>query len=144
MARTEALRIMPGVVIPADEIGIEFTRSGGPGGQNVNKVETCVVLRFRPGHSLALDERQRQRVLQHCAARLTTAGEILIRSSEHSGRERNLEAGRARLAAVLADALKPRRARRKTKPTRGSERRRLDSKRQQSAKKSARREVHEG
>jgi len=143
MNPAQPLRIAPGVVIPPDEISLEFTRSGGPGGQKVNKTETAAIVRFRPASSRALDERQRARVVQELATRITLEGEIVLRCTEHASRERNTEAGLARLARLLGEALRPRKQRRATRPTRGSRERRLEGKRRTQDKKQTRRSTDE-
>jgi ribosome-associated protein len=139
----EPLRIAPGVSIPPGEITLEFTRSGGPGGQKVNKTETAVIVRFKPLSSAALDERQRARAQEHLGARLTLEGELVLRCTEHASRERNAEAGLARLALLIGDAIRPRKPRRPTRPTRGSRERRLEGKRRDQDKKRARRSTDE-
>ena len=111
------LRIKPTLELPADELFVSFSRSGGPGGQNVNKVESKVELRWSPAASRVLDERQRARVLAAWEGKLTEAGEYLIRASEHREQGRNLEAARARLAMQLRSALAEPKVRRATKPT---------------------------
>ncbi len=139
MGLEEALRVAPGIEIPADEIRIDYTRSGGPGGQNVNKVESCAVVRFNPATSRVLSAEQRARVAEELGPRLTKAGELVLRCTEHSTRERNTEAGLARLARLLGEALRPRKARRATRPTYGSRQRRLAAKRHAQGKKRQRR-----
>ncbi len=143
MVQAGALWVAPGVSIPRGEIGIEFTRSGGPGGQRVNKAETCAIVRFQPGNSTALTERQRQLVAERLASRLTLAGELVLRCTEHASRERNEEAGLARLARLLGEALRPKTPRRPTRPTRSSRERRLEGKRREQEKKRKRRNVEE-
>jgi ribosome-associated protein len=139
MSAAQALAVGSRWSIPAHEIGVEFTRSGGPGGQNVNKVETAVRLRFAPAQSTAFSELERERLLAKLGPKLTSAGEILIKSSEHSSREQNLQAARARLAALLLAGLRREKTRRPTRPTRGSQQRRLASKRAHQEKKQRRR-----
>ena len=129
------LRVSPALVLPADEIRVEFARSGGPGGQNVNKVETKVVLRFSIPGSRALAPEQKERLASVLAPRITTHGEILVAAERFRDRARNLEDARERLARLLAKALMPPKVRRPTRPTRGSVSRRLDSKRRRSITK---------
>jgi ribosome-associated protein len=143
MARAGELWVAPGVSIPFAEIGIEFTRSGGPGGQRVNKAETCAILRFTPGSSSVLLERHKQLIAERLGPRLTLAGELILRCTEHASRERNEEAGLARLARLLGEALRPKIPRRPTRPTRGSRERRLEGKRRTQDKKRTRRNVDE-
>lgn len=135
----EPLFVRPGVVIPADELDVRFARAGGPGGQNVNKVETKVDLRFRPAASRALTDDQRARILARLGGRLTLEGELIVVSTTYRDRARNIEDARERLANELREALKVVKARRATKPTRGSDRRRLDTKRRRSDTKRGRR-----
>jgi len=143
MVQGDALRVAPGVSIPRAEIRIEFTRSGGPGGQRVNKAETCAIVRFHPGSSSALGERQKALVAERLAARLTLEGEIVLRCTEYASRERNESAGLARLSNLLGEALRPKIPRRATRPTRGSRERRLEGKRRKQETKRTRRSVEE-
>jgi ribosome-associated protein len=119
-------------VIPAHEIQIDFARAGGPGGQNVNKLETKAILRFHVTGSSAFTPAQRERLAAKLASRLTGAGEIVIHASRFREQARNVEDAHERLAATLSKALEVPRARRKTKPTRSSDRRRLEGKKQRS------------
>ncbi len=128
----EPLQINSKLVLPADELVLSFARSGGPGGQNVNKVETKVQLRFNLRTSAALGEARKSRLFAALANRLTLAGELLVESTRTRERARNIEDAREKLAALLRAALAPTKVRRATKPTRGSQRRRLEAKRRRS------------
>ncbi len=117
------------LVLPPEELSVAFARSGGPGGQNVNKVATKVVLRFSIEASASLGETRRARLLGRLASRLTGSGELLVQASRYRERGRNLADARERLAAILREALQVQRPRRATRPTAGSKRRRLEAKR---------------
>ena len=125
----EDLELRPGLVVPAAELHVEAVRSGGPGGQNVNKVASKIVLRFAPLESRAFDAGQRARLAERLAGRLSGAGELVLHASNHRERLRNLAEARARLASLLLGALARPRRRVATRPTRGSKRRRLEGKR---------------
>ena len=125
----EPLQVRPRLVIPGEEIRVAFARSGGPGGQNVNKVETRVELRFSVARSRVLSEVKRARLIERLGKRLTVEGVLIVRSSKTSKREQNLRDARERMAAILRDALAEAPLRRRTKATAASRRRRLESKR---------------
>jgi len=96
------------LAIPAAELSATFARSGGPGGQNVNKVESKVVLRWSPARSGVLSDAQRARLLERLASRLTGDGELVLHASSHRTRARNVEDARERLAELVRDALRER------------------------------------
>jgi len=139
----EPLRITNRLTLPPDELRVSFARSGGPGGQNVNKVESKAVLRFSVRHSRALSDSQRRLALQRLGGRLCGEGELVIHASRYREQARNVEDARARLALLLREALSPPKRRRKTRPTRASVRRRLDAKRKRGDRKRERRERHD-
>ena len=127
-----------GLVIPASELVERFSRSSGPGGQGVNTTDSRVELLFEPATSAALDDVQRERLALALADRLV-AGRISVVASEHRAQLRNRSAARDRLLELLRTALAPPpAARRPTKPTKGSQRRRLESKKRRSDLKSGR------
>ena len=127
------------IEIPDSELTFEFARSGGPGGQNVNKVETKVTVRFAPRTSSALTPPQVIRIEDKLASRLTKNGELLVSSELTRHREQNREDALKRLADLIRDALKVQKKRRPTRPTRASKERRLEGKKRKSSKKNLRR-----
>jgi ribosome-associated protein len=124
--------------VPAAELVERFSRSPGPGGQGVNTTDSRVELLFDPAASSALTEDQRDRVLAALGARLS-GGKISIAASEHRSQRRNRQAARERLAHLLREALTPPPPqRRPTRPTRGSQQRRLEAKRRRAEVKGGR------
>ncbi|WP_404388724.1 alternative ribosome rescue aminoacyl-tRNA hydrolase ArfB [Humibacillus xanthopallidus] len=127
-----------GLVIPASELVERFSRSSGPGGQGVNTTDSRVELLYEPAASAALTDAQRERLAETLADRLV-AGRISVVASEQRSQLRNRSIARDRLAEILRTALAPApAARRATKPTKGSQRRRLESKKRRSDIKSGR------
>ena len=134
----EGLFVQPGLVLPEDELQLEATRSGGPGGQNVNKVATRITLRWSVAGSRVLDEVQRARLLQRLAHRLTRGGEIVIHAAGSRSQVENRRAARERLAELLHLALEVPVERKASRPTRASRKRRLASKQRRAATKQRR------
>jgi len=127
------------VRVPTSEVELTYAASGGPGGQNVNKVASKAVLRWNPGRSAALDEADRAYVLARLSSRLTTDGDLVIASDRHRDQPKNVADVLERLRDVLRAALLRPRTRRKTRPTRASQERRLGAKRRRSETKKGRR-----
>ena len=117
-------------MIPKDCFHLSFARSGGAGGQHVNKTETKVDLRLDLAAAIAvLGEYDVQRIRTALAARLDAEGRVCVTASEHRSQFQNYEAAMARMAGLLASALVRQKRRIGTKPTRGSQRRRVEQKR---------------
>jgi ribosome-associated protein len=132
------LQLSPGVLIPATELRWRFSRSSGPGGQNVNTTDSRVELVFDLAGSQALPPLLKARALQRLDTRLVD-GTVVIAASEHRSQWQNRVAAQRRLVELLQEALKPPPPpRRPTKPTRGSKERRLAAKKQRSAIKGQR------
>ena len=133
------LPIKSGLVIPAAELSISFARSGGPGGQNVNKVNSKVVLRFDLRASQALSDAQKERLRHRIPPRyLTKKGEVVIASDGSRDQQANRTDCRQKLANAIREGLKRPKRRKKTKPSRAARERRLKAKAEQSQKKKAR------
>jgi ribosome-associated protein len=131
--------IPDGLVVPDAELVERFSRSSGPGGQGVNTTDSRVELRWDVAGSAALSDLQRARVLERLAARIDD-GVLVIVASEHRSQWQNRTAARARLVALLRDALEPPSpARRATRPSRAAQQRRIDSKRRRGEVKANRR-----
>ena len=133
------LEVSPALTIPASELHWRFSRSSGPGGQHVNTSDSRVELSWNVKNSAALSDDQRMILVTRLARRLI-AGVVTVTASEQRSQLRNREIALAKLSDILASALAPEAApRRATKPTRGSNRRRLAAKEQRSATKQQRR-----
>ncbi|RBY82853.1 aminoacyl-tRNA hydrolase [Geodermatophilus sp. TF02-6] len=136
---TGDLPVTRSLVVPAAALGWRFSRSSGPGGQGVNTADSRVELSVTPLELPGLTDAQRQRLAQRLAGRLVD-GVLTVTASEHRQQLRNRQAARERLAAVLRAALAPPpAARRRTKPTRGSQERRIQAKKQRGELKRSRR-----
>lgn len=114
--------------IPDDEISFEFSRSSGPGGQNVNKVSTRVTLLFDVEGSPSLTDDQRARIKSRLGTRITKAGVLRVTSQKHRTQRANREAAVERFTELVGEALRRSRTRRRTKPTRAAKERRIQDK----------------
>ena len=133
-----ALVVKEGLVIPEDQLRWTFARSSGPGGQNVNKVNSKAVLRWQPPDDF-LPPAAWARFRKLADRYFTVDGEIVIASDEYRDQLRNTERSRDKLRVLLLTALVAPKRRVATRPTRSSRLRRLDDKRRSSEKKQSRR-----
>ncbi|MCK5376649.1 MAG: aminoacyl-tRNA hydrolase [Acidobacteria bacterium] len=131
-------RINDEVTIGEDELRFEFARSSGPGGQNVNKVETKVTLLFSVRNSPSLSDERRARLEECLSSRITKHGVLRVTSQRHRTREANRRATVERFVDLLADALEEREQRVSTKVPAAKRRRRLEDKKRRSRVKALR------
>jgi ribosome-associated protein len=122
----------------SSEIQFTYIRAPGPGGQNVNKVATAVLLRFNLFHTSSLPESIRHRLLTLIGKKLNHEGDLLIKASRFRTQARNKQDALARLQTLLKRAAEPVKKRKKTMPTRASKQRRLDTKKIRAKSKSLR------
>jgi ribosome-associated protein len=127
------------IAIPMDEFRFEFSRSGGPGGQNVNKVQSRAVVRWNPATSPSLPEPVKARLLGALASRLTVDGDLLVGSQLTRDQGRNIADCLAKVRRLILAAATPPKVRRPTRPTLGSRLRRAEDKARRSVAKRRRR-----
>lgn len=132
------------IQIPLEEFRFTYVRSSGPGGQNVNKVNSKAVLRWAVTESPSLPEDVRSRLLTRIASQLTNEGELILSSDRYRDQPRNREDCLEKVRTLLRAVATPPKKRRPTKPSRASKERRLKSKQTQSQKKQQRRYRDEG
>jgi ribosome-associated protein len=130
--------------IPESELELSFSRSSGPGGQNVNKTSSKATLRWDVLHSPSLPEDVRERFARAYASRLTREGELVLHAQRHRDQARNAADAVEKLAEMLRAVARPRRARKPTRPGRGAVERRLTEKRHRSRAKRERRGPRDG
>ncbi len=116
------------IAIPDEEILFEFSRSGGPGGQNVNKVASKATLRWTPSANATMPPAVRDRLLRAVGGKLTVEGELLITSQKTRDQARNIADCLDKLREIILAVSKPPKVRRPTKPTRASQIRRVEAK----------------
>jgi ribosome-associated protein len=133
------LEVTPTLHIPDMEFAWSYARSGGPGGQNVNKVATKAVLRWDVTRSPSVPDSVRQRFIASNPGRITTEGVFVVMSERTRSQLMNREDCLEILGALLRQATKVPRRRKKTRPTRGSKERRLAAKKHRSSTKAQRR-----
>jgi ribosome-associated protein len=131
--------VTPRLTIPSGELALAFARSGGPGGQNVNKVSSKVELRWNPTTSGALTADDRTWLLAQLGNRLTTDGTLIVTSTATRDQLKNREDAMSKLTLIVRAALERPKTRRATRPSRGAKRRRVEDKRHRSEIKRNRR-----
>lgn len=121
-----------------NELDISATRSGGPGGQNVNKVNSKINLRFDVKQSPSLSDEEKEKILERLGSRITNEGVLILSASSKRTQLQNKEAAIEKFNQLMGRAFTKRKARKATKPTKGSIKRRLKNKKIQSEKKKMR------
>jgi ribosome-associated protein len=138
MSSDSSFVLATGMRIPIAELDFTYARSSGPGGQNVNKVNSKAVMHWDVIRSPTLPQAVRIRLIETYGSRINSEGFLVIASDVYRDRTRNQDDCIRRLAEMLETVARPPKIRRATKPTKGSERRREAGKRQQSEKKKGR------
>ena len=129
------------ITIPESELRFTFSRSSGPGGQNVNKVSSKATMHWNAVETPSLPDDVKERFLKTYASRLTNLGEVVIVSQESRDQPKNIQICQDKLRAMILEVLTPPKKRRPTKPTKGSKARRLDAKKGRSQVKENRRPI---
>ena len=133
------ITITPELTIPAREISCSTCKSGGPGGQHVNKVNSKVFLRWDFAGNTEINEESRQKIAVSCRTYLTESGDLLISSTRFRSQQQNMEDCITKLQQMLQKALAPKKERRKSRVPKAVKEKRLENKKKQAQKKQQRR-----
>ena len=139
--RSPMLSISDTIVIPRSELQLSFSRSPGPGGQNVNKVNSKVTLRWDIRNTTALPWGVKQRFLARFGNRISKEGQLVLTSHRHRDQPRNVTDVQEKLRQLILMVIEPPKQRKKIKRSKASNRKRLDQKRRRSEQKSGRRNI---
>lgn len=134
---------MPQSIIPEHELTIDSARASGPGGQNVNKTETKIILRWNVRGSGVFTDEQKQKISAHLRSRMNTQGEVVIHSQRERSQYQNRQQALQLLRTLVARALRPRKKRIPTKPKRAAREERLAEKKAHQRAKASRRVVEQ-
>ncbi|QIZ78613.1 alternative ribosome rescue aminoacyl-tRNA hydrolase ArfB [Ferrimonas lipolytica] len=132
------LQLSARVTLPAHEIEMQMIRASGPGGQHVNKTSTAIQLIFDVNASKALPEAYKEKLLSKGHPNLSASGKLIIKAQQYRSQEMNRQDALERLKIILLEAMVEQRKRYATKPTRSSQRRRVDSKKKHGQTKALR------
>ena len=141
MSFENGVKILPNVVIPYSEMEFSYTHSSGAGGQNVNKVATKAVLRWTPAVSTSVPEGVKRRFLETFGSKLTHTGELILTSQKSRSQAQNANDCLDKLREMVLSVWRAPKVRRATKPTKGSQRRRVEGKKIRSNIKQMRKKV---
>jgi ribosome-associated protein len=138
------LHVNEQITIPDSEFTFTYSRSSGPGGQNVNKVSSRATMHWNVRDSQSLPPAIRQRFIERFRNRITVEGAVVIHSQRHRDQLRNAQDCLSRLQTMILSVEKPPTPRKKTRPSRGANQRRLKDKKQRSERKQNRRRPQMG